>query len=74
MQREAKIHWQADPARAEIMRGTDDDQAAYAAGWTISGLATLTAIVAVWVFGICGVRVAGRNSRRVCAKHGPMTG
>ena len=29
-----------------------DDQTAYAAGWTISGLATLGAIVAVWIFAI----------------------
>jgi hypothetical protein len=32
--------------------GDGDDQAAYAAGWTISGLATLGAIVAVWIFAI----------------------
>ena len=30
----------------------DDDGAAYATGWTISGLAVLGAIVTVWVFGI----------------------
>ena len=34
------------------MRGEVDDQTAYAAGWTISGLATLGAIVAVWIFAI----------------------
>jgi len=34
------------------MRGTGDDQALYATGWTISGLATLATILAVWVFGI----------------------
>jgi hypothetical protein len=34
------------------MRDEADDQAAYAAGWTISGLATLGAIVAVWIFAI----------------------
>lgn len=34
------------------MRGPGDDQAAYAVGWTISGLATLGAIVAVWMFAI----------------------
>jgi hypothetical protein len=28
------------------------DGGAYAAGWTVSGLAVLGAIVAVWVFGI----------------------
>jgi hypothetical protein len=34
------------------MRGDADDHSAYAAGWTISGLATLGAIVAVWIFAI----------------------
>jgi hypothetical protein len=28
------------------------DDGAYAAGWTVSGLAVLGAIVAVWMFGI----------------------
>ena len=28
------------------------DGGAYAAGWTVSGLAVLGAIVAVWMFGI----------------------
>ena len=30
----------------------ETDGAAYATGWTISGLAVLGTIVAVWVFGI----------------------
>jgi hypothetical protein len=30
----------------------ETDGPAYAAGWTVSGLAVLGAIVAVWVFGI----------------------
>jgi hypothetical protein len=34
------------------MLGTGDDEALYAVGWTISGLATLGTIVAVWMFGI----------------------
>jgi hypothetical protein len=34
------------------MFGTGHDEALYAAGWTISGLATLATIVAVWMFGI----------------------
>jgi hypothetical protein len=38
--------------RTEQMRGSGDDEAAYVAGWTISGLATLGAIVAVWIFAI----------------------
>jgi hypothetical protein len=29
-----------------------DEDGAYAAGWTLSGLAVLGAIVAVWIFGI----------------------
>jgi hypothetical protein len=30
----------------------ETEGAAYAAGWTVSGLAVLGAIVAVWMFGI----------------------
>lgn len=29
-----------------------DDEIGYAAGWTISGLATLGTIIAVWIFAI----------------------
>jgi hypothetical protein len=36
---------------AGMMQGSEDD-AAYAAGWTISGIATLATIVAVWLFAI----------------------
>jgi hypothetical protein len=35
-----------------VDRPEPDDSGAYAAGWTVSGLAVLGAIVAVWVFGI----------------------
>ena len=35
-----------------MMRDTGEEDAAYAAGWTISGIATLVTIVAVWVFAI----------------------
>jgi hypothetical protein len=45
-------HWRVSTDRLEDMRGTGDDEAAYAVGWTISGLATLGAIVAVWMFAI----------------------
>ncbi|WP_213769393.1 hypothetical protein [Bradyrhizobium sp. dw_78] len=38
--------------RYDVMRGANNEEAAYAVGWTISGLATLGAIVAIWVFGI----------------------
>jgi hypothetical protein len=47
------MHWRsAATVDTEIMRGTDEDNVLYATGWTISGLATLATIVAVWVFGI----------------------
>lgn len=45
-------HWRSSTARADVMRGTGEDEAAYAAGWTISGLATLGTILAVWMFAI----------------------
>jgi hypothetical protein len=45
-------HWRASTDRVDIMRGTGEDAAAYAAGWTVSGLATLATIVVVWVFAI----------------------
>jgi hypothetical protein len=44
-------YWPVSTDRFDAMRGESDDNAGYAAGWTISGLATLGAIVAVWVFG-----------------------
>ena len=37
---------------ADMTRNTGEEDAAYAAGWTISGIATLATIVAVWVFAI----------------------
>jgi hypothetical protein len=47
-QREAAMnHW-----RDTMVDRPDNDGAAYAAGWTISGLAVIGAIVAVWVLGI----------------------
>ncbi len=45
-------HWRVSTDRFDDMRGTNSDEAAYAVGWTISGLATLGAIVAVWMFAI----------------------
>ena len=43
----------AEVARAiDIMRGSGEDTAGYAVGWTVSGLATLATIVVVWVFAI----------------------
>jgi hypothetical protein len=46
------MHWRSATGDAELMRGTGEDNVFYATGWTISGLATLATIVAVWVFGI----------------------
>jgi hypothetical protein len=45
-------HWQIPTDRLDTLRGAGEDDALYATGWTISGLATLGAIVAVWMFGI----------------------
>ncbi len=42
--------WRGSITRFDEMRDGSDD-GAYAVGWTISGLATLGAIVAVWVLG-----------------------
>ncbi len=44
-------HWRTSIDGFEVMRGNSDDETAYATGWTISGLATLGTIVAVWIFG-----------------------
>jgi len=40
-------HW-----RNTMVDRPETDGAVYVAGWTISGLAVLAAVVAVWVFGI----------------------
>jgi hypothetical protein len=40
-------HW-----RDTMVDRPEHDGAVYAAGWTISGLAVIAAIVAVWVLGI----------------------
>jgi hypothetical protein len=45
-------HWRASTERVDVMRGTGEDEAGYLAGWTISGIATLATIVAVWMFAI----------------------
>jgi hypothetical protein len=31
-------HWRETTPRADAIRGTDDDEAGYAMGWTLSGL------------------------------------
>ena len=40
-------HW-----RNTMVERPETDRAVYVTGWTISGLAVLAAVVAVWVFGI----------------------
>ena len=47
------MHGRIADEPTDTMFGTGHhDEAIYAAGWTISGLATLATIVAVWMFGI----------------------
>jgi len=46
------MDWSNAMLRTETPHSTADDDAAYAAGWTISGLATLGTIIAVWMFAI----------------------
>jgi hypothetical protein len=38
--------------RDNMVERPETEDGAYAAGWTVSGLAVLGAIVALWVFGI----------------------
>jgi len=44
------MDWRDAMLRTEQVRA--EDETAYAAGWTISGLATLGTIIAVWMFAI----------------------
>jgi hypothetical protein len=46
------MDWRNAMVRTETPYSTAEDEAAYAAGWTISGLATLGTIIAVWMFAI----------------------
>jgi len=46
------MDWRTAMLRTDTMRDAHEDEAAYAAGWTISGLATLGTIIAVWIFAI----------------------
>jgi hypothetical protein len=46
------MDWRSAMVRTETGQNTRDDEAAYAAGWTISGLATLGTIIVVWMFAI----------------------
>jgi hypothetical protein len=42
-------HWRAASERSDIQT---DDETGYYGGWTISGLAVLATVVAVWAFGV----------------------
>lgn len=46
------MQWRSATHDAGDISGVNDDQTSYATGWTISGLATLVTIVAIWVLGI----------------------
>jgi hypothetical protein len=44
--------WRSDMVRYQSAPSSREEEIAYAAGWTISGLATLGTIIAVWMFAI----------------------
>ena len=46
------MQWRAAGTGDDAMSGAGNDQISYATGWTISGLATLGTIVAIWLLGI----------------------
>jgi len=46
------MDWRNAMVRTEPPHAAPEDETAYAAGWTISGLATLGTIIAVWMFAI----------------------
>ncbi len=46
------MDWRMAMIRNEPPPVTREEEAAYAVGWTISGLATLGTIIAVWLFAI----------------------
>jgi hypothetical protein len=46
------MDWRSAMIRTEGTHDSREDETAYAVGWTISGLATLGTIIAVWVFAI----------------------
>jgi hypothetical protein len=50
--RSGAMQWRSATTDADLMSGTDDDEISYATGWTISGVATLGTIVAIWLLGI----------------------
>ena len=45
------MQWRSASTGPDAMRGAGEDEISYATGWTISGLATLGTIVAIWLLG-----------------------
>ena len=50
--RRTPMDWRMAMVRTEPPAITREDEVGYAAGWTISGLATLGTIVVVWIFAL----------------------
>jgi hypothetical protein len=50
--RSGAMQWRSATTDADLMSGADNNEISYATGWTISGLATLGTIVAIWLLGI----------------------
>jgi len=46
------MDWRSAMQRTAVIEDTSEDETGYAVGWTISGLATLGTIIAVWMFAI----------------------
>ncbi|WP_198026440.1 hypothetical protein [Bradyrhizobium sp. ARR65] len=46
------MDWRPAMIRTDAPPTTHEDDMAYAAGWTISGLATLGTIIVVWLFAL----------------------
>jgi hypothetical protein len=46
------MDWRTEMIRVPPPPVTREEETAYTAGWTISGLATLGTIIAVWLFAI----------------------
>jgi hypothetical protein len=46
------MDWRNAMVRTEPSWNTHQDETGYKVGWTISGLATLGTIIAVWMFAI----------------------
>jgi hypothetical protein len=43
-------HWRSRVGRADVIQGAGDHDVEYFAGWAISAVVTLAAVLAVWHF------------------------